>query len=71
MHHSRSQGEQPQKKNQTDTNQSLIRANKTSQIIMLKELFQTFLPGKNMVVNITKSALHCTQKMSENDHRTF
>ena len=38
---------------------------------MLKELFQTFLPGKNMVVNITKSALHCTQKMSENDHRTF
>ena len=29
---------------------------------MLKELFQTFLPGKNMVVNITKSALHCTQK---------
>ena len=29
---------------------------------MLKELFQTFLPGKNMVVNITKSALHCPDK---------
>ena len=38
---------------------------------MLKELFQTFLPGENTVVNITKSALHCTQKMSENDHRIF